>query len=240
MTTSVTVGEHLAVALPGPLVGRHEVALDEPQHDGQRRRHGEGDEGQDPVIGQHDGGDHQHQRTVEQPGQATPLEELGEGLDVARHAGDQRPPPLLVVVGQADAVDVRDQAGPEVVERLLGPLAQADDGLALGDAGDDERNGGDTGQRDDQPDAHALRGHDAAIDGLLQQDRHDDPAGGADGRQQPGQTETLAQHRRLLQSPVDGVHAGEPADRLGHQAAPPATPAGSSARSLSNASTRAR
>jgi hypothetical protein len=87
------------------------VALDEPQHQRQRGGDGEGDEGKDPVVRQHHGGDQQHQRSIEQPGEAAPLEELHQRLDVARDPGDEGAPPLLVVVGEAEPVDVGDQAG---------------------------------------------------------------------------------------------------------------------------------
>ena len=134
---------HLAVALAGRLVGRHQVALDDAQDDRQRRGEGEGDEGENPVVGQHHGADEEHQRAVEQPRHAAPLEELGQRLDVARHPGDEGATALLVVVGEAEPVDVADQPAAQVEQRLLAARAETHDRLALGDPGDDEGDGGD-------------------------------------------------------------------------------------------------
>ena len=149
---------HLAVALAGRLVGRHEVALDDAQDERQRGGEGEGDEGETPVVGQHHGADEEHQRSVEQPRHAAPLEELGQRLDVARHAGDQGATTLLVVVGEAEPVDVADQPAAQVVQRLLAACAEAHDGVALGDPGDDEgARRRSTPSIGDEADAHAPR-----------------------------------------------------------------------------------
>ena len=134
---------HLAVALPRLLVRAHEVALDESEHERERGRDRERDDREHPVVGQHHAGDEQHQRPVEQPRQAAPREELGERLDVARDAGDERAAALLVVVGEAEAVDVPDQPGAQVEQRLLAAAAEPHDRLALGDARDDQGAGGD-------------------------------------------------------------------------------------------------
>ena len=133
MTTSVTAASISPLRSRAVVVGRDEVALDDAQHERQRGGDGERDEGEDPVVGEHHGADHHHQRTVEQPGEAAPLEELGERLDVARDPGDEGAAALLVVVGEADPVDVGDQAGPQLVQRLLAAPAEPDDGGALGE-----------------------------------------------------------------------------------------------------------
>ena len=65
----------------------------------------------------------------------------------------------------------------------------------------------------DEADADASVADDAAVDRLLQQDRHDDPPDGADDRQHPRDAEALAQDRRLLQAAPDRVHRREPRRR---------------------------
>ena len=162
-----------------------------------------------PVVGQHHGADEQHQRAVEQPRHPAPLEELGERLDVARHPGDECATALLVVIGEAEPVDVADQPPAQVEQGLLAARAEAHDRLALGDPRDDQRDGGDDAENADETDAHALVADDAAVDRLLQQDRHDDPPDGADDGQQPRDAESLAQDRRLLEAAADRVHRRE-------------------------------
>ena len=61
---------------------------------------------------------------AQQPRQAAPLEELGERLHVAGDAGDQPAPPFVVVVGEAQLVDVPDQADAEIVQGALAAHAQ--------------------------------------------------------------------------------------------------------------------
>ena len=139
------VGEHLGVALAGLVVGPRQAALHGVEHEGQRRGHDEGDDGQQPVVGQHHAGDGEHQRAVEQPRQAAPGEELGERLDVAGHPGDERALPLLVVVGDAQPVDVLEQAHAQRVQRLLAARAEPGDGRALADRGDHDDHQADRG-----------------------------------------------------------------------------------------------
>ena len=215
---------HLAVALAGLLVRPHEAPLHEAQHERQRGGDRERDECQHPVVGEHDAGDEEHQRSVEQPGEAAPREELRQGLDVARDPGDERAAPLLVVVGEAEPVDVPDQPGAQVEQRLLAAGAEADDRLPLGDAGDDQRAGRDEREHADEADANAAVGADALVDRLLEQDRHHDAARRPDGGEQPGDPEPLAQDRRLLEPAADRADRGEAPERLGHS--PPPRPTG--------------
>ena len=191
---------HLAVALAGLVVGGDEVALHDAEHEEQRDRDADRDERQQPVVGEHHGGDDHHQGAVDQPGQTAPPEEVGERLDVARDAGHERAAPLVVVVGEADAVDVVDQARAQVVERLLAARAEPHDGGALAHRSDRERPDGDDGAGHDEAHPHAVGvavvvDEDALVDRLLDQDRHHHAAAGADRGEQPGDAEALAQHR---------------------------------------------
>ena len=238
--------EHLAVALPRRVVGGDEVALHDAQHERQRGGDGERDEGEHPVVGEHHGADHQHQRAVEQPGQAAPLEELGQRLDVARDAGDERAPALLVVVGEADAVDVGDQAGPQVVQRLLAAPAEPDDGRALGDAGDDagRRRRSPRARRRSRPARRRRRRcpcrSPAAAGSARRRGRSPRRRRGTTSRRAPG-----AATGASCEPAVDRVGGAEAPDGLSPPAPPPppahdARATSSSARSVSNASTRAR
>ena len=99
---------------------------------------------------------------------------------------------------------------------LLAAHAEAHDRQPLGEAGDDQRGDGDQPHRSDEPDLDRVVADDAAVDGLLDRDRHDHPATGADRRDQPRHAEPLAQDRCLLEAAADGVDRREAADRLGH------------------------
>ncbi len=61
---------------------------------------------------------------------------------------------------------------------------------------------------------------DATVDRLLDRDRHDHPATGADGGEQPRHAQPLTQHRRFLEPATDGVDRREATDRLRHGRAP--------------------
>ena len=70
----------------------------------------------------------------------------------------------------------------QVEQRLLAAGAEPDDRLALRDARDDQRAGGDQRQHGDEADPHAAVADDALVDRLLEQDRHDDAPARADAR----------------------------------------------------------
>ena len=106
-------------------------------------------------------------------------------------------------------MDVADQPSAQVEQRLLAPSAETDDRVPLGDSRDDEGDGRDHTEDADESDADVAFAHDAAVDRLLEEDRHDDPPDGADGRQQPRHAESLAQDRRLLQPAADRVDGRE-------------------------------
>ncbi|CAB4851780.1 unannotated protein [freshwater metagenome] len=112
------------------------MALYALQHQCQRCGGDESNDRQHPVVGQHHGSDKQHQGPVEQPGETTPLEELGERLDVAGDASDQRSLSLFAVVGDAEAVDVFEETHPQSVQGLLAATAQAEDSGALRPGGE--------------------------------------------------------------------------------------------------------
>ena len=122
----------------------------------------------------------------------------------------KRAPTLLIVVGEAQPVDVTDQSSAQVVQRLLAACAEAHDGVALGDPGHNEGSGGDQPELGDEADAHLLGTHDPFVDGLLEEDRNDHASHGADDRQHPRDTKALAQDRGLLQPATDRPHRREP------------------------------
>ncbi len=171
--------------MSGPVVGDGEASLDLLQYETQGCCHREGDQGENPVVGQHHPGDEEHQGAIEQPCQTAPLEELGQGLDIAGDAGDQGTLSLLAVVGDAEAVDVLEQAHPQAVERLLGPQPEAQHCCALSPRGDDDADDGHRPQ-----DGHGVHLHrparEAAVDGLLDDDGGDHPPPGADQGQDRG------------------------------------------------------
>ncbi len=197
--------EHLGVARSGLVVCPGEVALHAAQHDGQRRSRDEGDHGEHPVVGQHHACDHEHQAAIEQPGERTPREELRQGLDVARDSGNQGPPSLLAMVGDAQPVDVFEQPHPQSVEGLLAAHPQAGDRCALRDGGKADHDEPDRPEHRDFTDVDASLSE-PAVDGLLHQDRHHDAPGGADHRQRERRPEAAAQRRRSLDSLTDQVH----------------------------------
>ena len=198
MTTSVTAASISPLRSRACVVGRDEVALHDAQHDRQRRGDGEGDEGEHPVVGQHHGGDHQHQRAVEQPGQPAPLEELGQRLDVARDPGDERAAPLLVVVGEAERWMWAISRARRSYSACSLRRPRRTTAVRWATPAIDEGDGGDRRAARRRSRRDAAVGVDALVDRLLQEDRHDDPAGRADRGEAPRERQALAQDRRLL------------------------------------------
>ncbi len=94
--------------------------------DGNHRGHGDDrDEREAPVVDGHDPGDGDEDGRVDEPGHATPRQELAQLLHVAGDSGDQRAAPLVGLGGQAQPVDVAKGPGAESAERRLTRLHQA-------------------------------------------------------------------------------------------------------------------
>ncbi len=228
--------QHLAVALARAVVRRPQVSLDDSEDREQRDREADDDHGEQPVVGQHHTGDDDHQGAVDEQREPTPSKELGEGLDVAGDAGDERPAPLFVVVGEADAVDVADQPRPQVVQRPLAPRAEPHDRRPLAPGCGELRDDADDGAPHDESEIDALVVvEDAAVDRLLDDDRHDHPPAGAERGDQPGEAEPLTQDRCLVEPAPDRADGREATHRFGHDS----PPAGAE-RSASKASTSRR
>jgi hypothetical protein len=180
--------------------GQHHPALHDPQH---RQQGGHGDHrhhGQPPVVDDHRRQRGQHQGAVEDPGQPAPAEELAKGLDVRGDPGDQGAPLLLGVMGHAEGVDVVEGPHPQAAQ---GPLAGRGQPLV----GRPGRPGRDQDQRhpgpgqDQHPGQPGAAADDVAVDGLLDQDRGDDPAAPGDQGQGQGEGGPLAQLGRGGQAP---------------------------------------
>ena len=133
-------------------------------------------------------------------------------------------------------MDVLDQPRAQIVERLLAADAEPDHRRPLADGGDGDGGERDQPASDHEVDPHVVVPDDAAVDRLLDQDRHDHPAAGADRRQHPRQRQPLAQDRRLLQPTADRGRRREAPDRLVERRH---THVGTD-RSASNASTSSR
>ncbi len=108
------------------------------------------------VVGEHHDRHDHHQRRVAHPRHPTPLEELRERLDVARHPGDETTTAFVAVVGQAELVDVADQSLAQVVQRPFAALAEPDGGLPERDAGDEHGDEADRRQSSDQRDVDRI------------------------------------------------------------------------------------
>ena len=207
------VRQHLGVGRPSSIERGHEVALHALQHEPERRGDRERDDREQPVVGEHHARHEDHQRAVEQPREGAPGEELRQRLHVAGDARDERALPLLVVIGDAQPVDVLEQAHPQRVERLLGAVAQPLHRGALADGGDEDHDEAD--HRDLHDDAGAdLVAVEPTIDRLLHEHRHDDAPSGAGESEQERDADPGAQGRRLLDAPTDHPRRAPPADRL--------------------------
>ena len=100
------------------------MALHRAQHQRKRGSNSQRDDRQQPVVREHHGSDNHHQCAVENPCESTPGKELSEGLDIGGDSRNERPTTFVVVIGDAQPVDVSDHANPELIERPLAAEAK--------------------------------------------------------------------------------------------------------------------
>ena len=223
-------GHHLAdrsqdigVVHTRALVRLHQMALHLVQHEAQRCRHSERHQRQHPVVRQHDAGHHEHQRAVQQPGQRTPREELRQRLDVAGDTCHQSAFPFFAVVGDAQPMDVLEQAHAKSVQRFLAAIPKTRNGRPLADRGYCDHDQPDEGQHSDGPDANLIW-VEAAVDGLLHQDGHRDAAQRTHHGQRQGEPDAGLQRGRFLHPAANGLDRRPAAHRLAHPPPPGKAP----------------
>ena len=218
------VDDRDGVASPGVGAPRH--ALEPHREDGEDRQHGERDEGQAHVE------DEQHDHDPGAAGDARErqqqalLEQVGERLDVRRHAGHDPPAHLAVVVVEREPLQVGERARPQRVEHPLGRVRrvqQLDDLVAPADELHE--------QVHDARGRHhrsAVDGH-AGVDAVADEQRADERRAGVDededgderhrpaeAAHEPAQRRVAVVRRRLGEVDVgvaaqrrQGVDAGE-------------------------------
>ena len=118
--------------VPHPRIGPELAALGPAQEGQQRQMQQHHQQGELPAIDGHHGQGPHDQGGIDDPGDGPPLDELGQGLDVAGDPGHQHAPAGAGVIGQAQAVDVLEGPHPQPEQHLLGRLDQADVGGAAG------------------------------------------------------------------------------------------------------------
>ena len=91
------------------------MALHRTQHQRKRGSNAQRNDRQQPVVREHHCGDNHHKRGVKNPCESAPREELGEGLDIGGDSRNQCATTLVVVIGNAQPVDVSDHANPELI-----------------------------------------------------------------------------------------------------------------------------
>ena len=195
-------GQHVADPLAHHAVDDGQPRGEEAHGDRQRHEAQQHDEGQLPGVDRHDDGGHEQLPEADHAQDAAPLHEGRQLVDVAGDAGDQRAAPLALLVQDRQVVDVPERPGAQPGQRGLGGAEQPDVHPVDRDAGDQDDDGADEHQGADQAEVGAAGGEQAAVDDLLDGDRHDDPARGGDQR--------------------EGEGGRQPAAELGHGAQPAA------------------
>jgi hypothetical protein len=138
--------EHRADAVAHDEVGGVGEAL---EPDAGHHHHGQGHEGDQRQLPRHDhqhGQRHDQQQAVAEEQDEADLHELGEGLDVGRHAGHEDAGLLPVEEGHGERLEVGEDAHPQVAEEPLAHQVDDDDQRPVRDVGE----GGDDDVGDDR------------------------------------------------------------------------------------------
>ena len=205
--------KHRGVAFAHAVVRAHQATLHEAQHDDERCHHRERHDRQHPVVGDHDARDHEHERKVEHPRQSSPGEEHRERLDVARHAGHQRAATLVVLVGEAQSMDVVEQPHPQPVQPFFRRGAQAEHRHALACRREQHDHGSDRAGTEDEVESHSPV-DETFVDRLLDDDRNRHAPRRPEQSEHESERETAAERRCLGDALSDGVHRAAAADLL--------------------------
>ena len=134
-------GDPVAHAVVAP-VGRRAEPQRQPgeeRHDQQQR-----DERQLDVVEEEDDGDDDHREALQRELRQAVLQELLERLDVARHAGHDHARLLVGVVVEREALQVGEDAHPQVVHHASTPAPGGRDPQTARDRRDDD---GEDGER---------------------------------------------------------------------------------------------
>jgi len=232
--------QRLGVAGPDPVVGAAEHPLEHVEQ--QRVGDGRGDD-EDGEQGVEDEHHDEHQHDLGDPDEdadPTPLDELRDGLDVARDAGDERAAPVPAGLDHGEAVQLAERGDAQFGEPVSGGADEPEHRPPGREPGDDGR-----GDRDRTDDEDLLADGCAAledpVDELLDGEGHEQVSGGADDGEQRGEAEPARQRRRdaggAQQVPDDGTAAvgggGGGVDGRAHAVPPPATSPARRARSSS-------
>ncbi len=195
--------QHPPHLLPHGEVGPVETGL-EPLHgeedDRERGRH---HAAQERRVDEHD---HQRQQCLAAVGeqhQSRPLHEPGDLVDIRGDTRDEGPPLLGGLVEHGEIMDVTEGAHPQPRQRRLRDPGEAQMHPPGGGGGDQHRPQGVEAHAQHEVHVHGAAAE-AAVDDLLDGDRHHHPAGGGDERQDQGAGEAPAELRRQAQPPPDG------------------------------------
>ncbi len=186
--------EHLAHARPGRVERGRETVLERPHDEDQRHDQRHDRERQLPRV-------HEHQRergddleARPDPRDPTPLHELLHRVDVGRHSGDEHPALLVGLLGDRQAMDVRERSNPQTHHRALRGSNQPPAGGACRHEGQHDEG---EGRRADASHEHrAEPAVEAAVEDELDQHRRgeirDHDAERDDHREQEPRAELLA------------------------------------------------
>ena len=176
------LGEHVAGARAGKVVRPQLPPLQEAEQRQHRQVGNHHHERELPRVDEHHQQGADDERAVDDPRDRAPLREPRERLDVARDARHEDALLRLVVVGQAQSVDVLEHPDAQPVERVFGGVHEPD----VGDPAQPERQRDHAGRegrgRVDVDRSEPVGVEDAALEHLLHEDRHGELAdGGGDG-----------------------------------------------------------
>ena len=176
-------GDH-AVGLPDLAVGVGRPAPPGPGGQADQGGDDQGGQGQLPV---HDDQDDRHPDHGDEPGHERDQavgDQVAHGVDVGGHAGDQPARPLALVVVEREGLEVAEELGPDGEQH---PLADPGHRLDLEPAGQELDPGQDQVGQGDPVDDGQVAGHDALVDGHLDQVRHGQGGPGLDEHGRRGQ-----------------------------------------------------
>ena len=203
-------GQHHADLAADDAVGLGELALEVAQRDEERCEADPDHDRELPAVEDHHDGRDQHLAGADDEEQAAEDQELADLVDVAGHPGDEHATALGVLGEDREVVHVAERLDPQRRQPALGRGEQPLGHEERRQAGHARSPPAATSAHEHgERDVRAVRPVEAAVEGLLDDDRHDDLADRGDDREGQRAAEALLELRADLDAAADGVEGGD-------------------------------
>ncbi len=193
--------EHLPDARARGVVRRGELRLHRADHQQERDHEQHHRQRELPGVDQHQGQGPQHLRERDEPGDARPLHELLQRVDVRGHPRHEHAALLLGLLGDRESVDVLERAHAQHHQRLLGGAHEAACGRTRGDEREEHQDERERADRVDVGRAEPAR--EPVVEDFLDEDGRDEGRHRHPERDDHREPEPALELRALAHAPAE-------------------------------------